>query len=662
MQRRDILRERGEHSSMVKELTLYVSVRGDDANTGGCTDPFLSIGRARDEIRSIKGTAPPDRQVRVLIREGYYFLDEPLVFDTRDSGSAEYPITYAAFPGENPVISGGREVTTDWVDYDDTMKVATLGITGPGNEVVRVLSVNGVRQRRARAPNAGFFEIQEALGDTSFRYHEGDIERWKRWEDAEAVVFHSWNETRFKFLNISEDERVVELRDPHARHGIGWSGAGGPNRYYIENALELLDEPGEWYFDAREGKLYHWFTCDHASARVVVAVLDHLVRGDNIEHVIFSGLTFSDTNWHLPHDGYPDCGDVGDIVEPSAISLNNARFCIFEGNTVKNTGTYAVEVNGSGNVISNNHIFDSGGGGIITRSLSGDRNRIACNHIHHCGEVYPSSVGINVDEGGGDISHNHIHHITHSGIYTRHWGTATQKPERRNQDQSLLIECNEIHDVMTIINDGGGIFVRDGNIIIRNNLIHDVFATGSRCPGRGIYLGCETRDTLVEDNIVYRCRVNLIVWYNNRNVTIRNNVFVDAREAHIRFLNPEHLSHKNVKFSRNIVYSTYTYSDLMGIHGERSLPVESDSNIVFSALGCVLFDPVIKGIPGVDTFTTWRERGFDRKSITADPLFVDFERDNFTLKDKSPAFRVGFSPIDMSTVGLRGNSCQPSQI
>ena len=110
------------------------------------------------------------------------------------------------------------------------------------------------------------------------------------------------------------------------------------------------------------------------------------------------------------------------------------------------------------------------------------------------------------------------------------------------------------------------------------------------------------------------------------------------------------------------MYSTYTYSDLMGIHGERSLPVESDSNIVFSALGCVLFDPVIKGIPGVDTFTTWRERGFDRKSITADPLFVDFERDNFTLKDKSPAFRVGFSPIDMSTVGLRGNSCQPSQI
>ena len=73
---------------------------------------------------------------------------------------------------------------------------------------------------------------------------------------------------------------------------------------------------------------------------------------------------------------------------------------------------------------------------------------ITYNHIHHCGLVYPSAVGINIDDGGGTIAHNLIHDITHSGVYTRHWATATQPKERRNQEQGLAIEFNEIFDVM----------------------------------------------------------------------------------------------------------------------------------------------------------------------------------------------------------------------
>ena len=132
-------------------------------------------------------------------------------------------------------------------------------------------------------------------------------------------------------------------------------------------------------------------------------------------------------------------------------------------------------------------------------------------------------------------------------------------------------------------------------------------------------------------------------------------MFVDSRECQIRFSNPEHLGHENIRLRRNIIYCTYTHSDLMGVHEERSLPGESDYNVVFSALGCVLHDAVIKGLSGVDSFTTWRARGFDKNTITADPLFADFAQDDFSLKPKSPAFRVGFKPINMSTVGLRGH-------
>ena len=61
-------------------------------------------------------------------------------------------------------------------------------------------------------------------------------------------------------------------------------------------------------------------------------------------------------------------------------------------------------------------------------------------------------------------------------------------PRRRNQEQGLAIEFNEIFDVMLNINDGAGVFIRDSNIVINNNLIHDVYAGGERCPGWGIYL------------------------------------------------------------------------------------------------------------------------------------------------------------------------------
>jgi hypothetical protein len=76
--------------------------------------------------------------------------------------------------------------------------------------------------------------------------------------------------------------------------------------------------------------------------------------------------------------------------------------------------------------------------------------------------------------------------------------------------------------------------------------------------------------------------------------------------------------------------------------------------VVFSAIGCVLNDPIIKGLPGVQSFADWRARGLDAHTITADPLFMDLAQDDYSLRPDSPAFKVGFVPIDISTVGLRG--------
>jgi hypothetical protein len=66
--------------------------------------------------------------------------------------------------------------------------------------------------------------------------------------------------------------------------------------------------------------------------------------------------------------------------------------------------------------------------------------------------------------------------------------------------------------------------------------------------------------------------------------------------------------------------------------------------------------PVIKGLEGAEKFSDWQDLGFDAHSLVSDPGFVNVSEDDFSLKPDSPAFRMGFKAIDMSTVGLRGQN------
>ena len=119
------------------------------------------------------------------------------------------------------------------------------------------------------------------------------------------------------------------------------------------------------------------------------------------------------------------------------------------------------------------------------------------------------------------------------------------------------------------------------------------------------------------------------------------------------------MRHEEVRLLRNIIcYSNPNaalYSFGYGGKAEKSLPMESDYNLLFHTNGK---DFVIRGLPGVETFEDWKKLGFDTHSIIADPLFVDPENDDYSLKPESPAFKLGFKPIDVSRVGLRGTKYQ----
>jgi len=55
----------------------------------------------------------------------------------------------------------------------------------------------------------------------------------------------------------------------------------------------------------------------------------------------------------------------------------------------------------------------------------------------------------------------------------------------------------------------------------------------------------------------------------------------------------------------------------------------------------------------LDEWTSWQAEGWDQHSRVADPLFVDWQKDDFRLRPESPAFSLGFEPIPFEKIGIR---------
>ncbi|MBN2980838.1 hypothetical protein [Cohnella algarum] len=90
---------------------FYVAPNGSDSNSGGPNDPFRTLEAARNAVRSLKnGEGLPAGGVTVYLREGTYPRSESFELTEEDSGTAESPIVYRAYPGETVRLSGGANL------------------------------------------------------------------------------------------------------------------------------------------------------------------------------------------------------------------------------------------------------------------------------------------------------------------------------------------------------------------------------------------------------------------------------------------------------------------------------------------------------------------------------------------------------------------------
>jgi parallel beta-helix repeat protein len=261
---------------------------------------------------------------------------------------------------------------------------------------------------------------------------------------------------------------------------------------------------------------------------------------------------------------------------------------------------------------------------------------IAENYIHNIGIVYPAAVGVWIGQSSGNIvAHNEIADTYYTAIslgWT--WGYDASAA------QDNRIEYNSLHDIgRGLLSDMGCIYslgIQPGSVE-RYNLCHDVtrFAYG----GWGLYTDEGSSHMVLENNVVYRTQDGGFHQHYGEANTVRNNIFAFGQEAQIRRTRLE--PHTSFTFERNIVY--WNQGKLLDGKWDDN-EFHLDYNLYYPANG----QPIEFG---KESLAEWQKHGQDVHSLVADPLFVDPEHGDFTLKPGSPAAQIGFQPIDVTQIG-----------
>ena len=705
----------------MKKPEYYVSLDGRDSWSGslakpnrtGTDGPFATLERARRALREARKQDGLRNGAVVWLRGGVYHCKKPFRLDKQDSGMPGAPIEYRAYRREPVRLSGGVPVTgfCSWKGAILVADVSALGLTGDGATGME-LFFRGRRMDLARWPNhdpADRFNGNWALINsvpkgtkrwTTFRYKGDRPKRWAHPERAQVHVFPKpdWKDFFFGIakLDIKRREITVPEKSPYEfRPG---------RRFYVRNVLEELDQPGEWYLDPVEHKLYFW-PLDPAlkEGDVELSRLDVLVETRNAWHVTLRGLTLEN-------------------CRADAAQVRGGTDVRFAGCVVRNTGGYGINFNDTtASGADGCDVYETGRGGIILRggdrrTLTPGRNYARNCHVHHYArQLKCYQAGVAVAGVGNVIAHCEIHHAPHNGILLG--------------GNEHIVEYNDIHHVAMEGSDSGAFYMgRDWSMqgnVLRYNLWHDIYGYGcqrvhesttsvtyeSPHAAWAVYLDDCASGTTVYGNIFYRVPMCAVVIGGGRDNVVENNIMIgscpsvhiDARwdaYPHYGGIQQERLEAVNYKqppystrypnllkvydenprfpMGNRIVRNIVAYADddffgfwevirrrgaaavweLSNFHPEST---QIDHNLIWHAGRPVRIDRnELKHPREVIPWRQWKREGFDAHSVLADPGFVNATRDDYRLKRSSPAWKLGFKPIPVDKIGCVKNAARAS--
>ncbi len=471
---------------------LYVSPSGNDASDGlSPQNAVQTLPRVQELVRSRNQDMTGDIVVHLAF--GYYNLSQTFALTEADSGTNGYFVRFEG-PETGEVQIGGMRSITGWREYENGIYVADA----PGLET-RQLFVDQVRATRARSEGGLKSAVQWKNGTEYVGFYSENTEflSYRHPQDIEFVFQEQWTNSRCQVAKVeeAEDGRVaITMDQPGWTYCADKGLTSATTPIYYENALELLDEPGEWYLDTEEGKIYYmprpWEQMDQV--QVTAPVLEELVTvmGSDYDHMVrnisFRNITFADTTWNRPSssNGHADSQNnhirehgISDYLADAAVTVKRANTILFSDCTFTRLGIIGLKmVEGVQNsTIQGNRFFDISGDAIcigdpytnvVDNYNPSDlrkmmkNNDVLNNYIHDIGVDYQSSAAISVGFADYmDMKYNEIFNIPYSGFHIGYgWAKRFENVQR-----NMHIEHNFIHDLM---GDGiydGGAFYTIGN-------------------------------------------------------------------------------------------------------------------------------------------------------------------------------------------------------
>jgi hypothetical protein len=364
-----------------KAATFYVSSSGNDKSPGTKKMPFATLHRAQEAVRQSRNVTA---SVRVLIREGTYYLKSPLTFGPKDSGSKAAPIMYTAYPGERVTISGGRKLACNWNPYKNGIMMTSV----PTGLEFTQLFVNGKRQIRARYPNydpsnpgkSGYVQAAGPIPPGTVGPYAGPDDdmtfstqaprgirfdpdtftkqRWANPQEAEIHIFQAayWGNLQWKIKGVDFSTDSIWFGDGGQQIGAKWSRhpavLNERSRFFIDNVFEELDAPGEWFLDKQKSTLYYYPEpgTDLRSALVEAPILESAIQftgtqHDPVEHVSLHGfrIAHSDTTYLKAYE-IPSLSDWA-IHRGGSVFVEGTRNCSIESCWCDAVGGNAIFVN-----------------------------------------------------------------------------------------------------------------------------------------------------------------------------------------------------------------------------------------------------------------------------------------------------------------------------
>lgn len=519
---------------LFSSFDIYVSPSGKDANNGSASAPKATLSAALRQAREMRRLKADgiDNGIQIIVKGGTYQQYEPLYVRPEDSGTAQSPTTICAIPGEKVVVSGGMKIS-NWKKSGKLLVADVPDFNGRPFDF-RQLWVNGKKAVRAR--DVSDFEkmiriIRNDKVNQILWVPAESVKAIQKAPYAEMVLHQMWAVSflRIKSIRIQGDSAAVRFHNPESKLQFErpWPqpmiGAGVNSPFYLTNAMELLDQPGEWYHDIRTHKLYYYPLNGEKINEAVAPALETLVQVEGttdrpVENVFFKNLTFSHTTWMRPSEkghvslqagmylteGYklrssidrPDnhkLDNQGWLGRPAAaVTVLGARNINFDGCVFEHLGYSGLDyVEGtSGGIVQNSIFTDIAGNGLVAGSFSPASLethlpynpmdlRAVCTGLEVSNNLFADLT--NEDWGcvaiaGGYVSgmrilNNEISDVSYSGI-SLGWGWNRNLVCMKNN----LIQRNNIHHYAKHMYDVAGIYTLGAQpgTLISENWVHDI--------------------------------------------------------------------------------------------------------------------------------------------------------------------------------------------